>query len=216
MGNLKRAAMFYSLPNWLYNALPYAYFVIGVVVMLDLANAWAIFSGTIWILTGVLVFAMRRAQRQAVPDGKVGDDNIKTLKVATGASGSVQLIWSRAYECGNSGVDAQHQKLFRTANALVDAIHTGRSQSDVTALIDKLLKRVKAHFSSEEALLATWDHPLTEEHKQVHQQLLEKAVELREKSIKGGLSFQDVFSFFVNDLVLKHMLEDDKKFSYQV
>ena len=79
--------MFYSLPNWLYNALPYGYFVIGVVVILDLQNGWAIFSGTVWILTAALVFAMRRPNRTTARNGKAGDDNIKILKVVTGDSG---------------------------------------------------------------------------------------------------------------------------------
>jgi hemerythrin len=57
---------------------------------------------------------------------------------------------------------------------------------------------------------------LREEHKQVYQHLLEKAAKLREKSIKGRLSFEDVLSVFVNDLVRKHILEDDKKIFYQV
>ena len=206
----------FSLPNWLYQALPYIYLSIGVIVIFDLQNTWAIFSGAVWILTGALVFTMRRAPRRAVRDRKVGDDNIKTLKVVTGPSGSMQLMWSSAYESGNSVIDAQHRELFETGNALIEAMHSGRHEADVTALIDILLKRIKDHFATEEELLAGWDHPLTEEHKQIHQHLLERAVNLRESSIKGKLSFADVLSLFVNDFVLKHMLESDKKFFHQV
>lgn len=206
----------YPLPSWLYGALPFLYVFSGTFVLLKLENNLGIFSGAVLILAGLSVFRMRQAARPAVRKRKVGHDNIKTLKVATGASGSIQLIWSRGYECGNSSIDAQHQGLFEVGNDLIDAIYSRRRQTDVTALINILLQHVKAHFASEEALLATWDHPLTEEHEKAHQHLLERAVRLRDKSIKGELSFPDVLSFFVKDLVLKHILEDDKKFFHQV
>jgi len=206
----------YPLPGWLYGALPFIYVFIGAYVLLKLDNNLGIFSGAVLILTGLFVFKMRQAARPAARKREVGNDNIKTLKVATGASGSIQLVWRKAYECGNSGIDAQHQGLFEAGNDLIDAIYSRRLQSDVTAMIDILLAHVEAHFTSEETLLATWDHPLTEEHKQAHQHLLERAVRLRDKSIKGELSFPDVLSFFVKDLVLKHILEDDKKFFHQV
>ena len=206
----------YPLPGWLYGALPFIYVFIGAYVLLKLDNNLGIFSGAVLILTGLFVFKMRQAARPAARKREVGNDNIKTLKVATGASGSIQLVWRKAYECGNSGIDAQHQGLFEAGNDLIDAIYSRRLQSDVTAMIDILLAHVEAHFTSEETLLATWDHPLTEEHKQAHQHLLKKAVKMRDKSIKGELSFPDVLSFFVKDLLLKHILEDDKKFFHQV
>ncbi|MDH3378610.1 MAG: hemerythrin family protein [Gammaproteobacteria bacterium] len=206
----------YPLPDWLYGALPFIYVFIGTFVLLKIENNLGMFSGAMLVMTGLFVFKMRQAARPAVRDRKVGNDNVKTLEVATGASGSIQLVWRRAYECGNSGIDAQHKGLFEVGNDLIEAIYSRRLQSDVTALIDVLLAHVEAHFASEETLLATWDHPLTEEHKQAHQHLLKKAVKMRDKSIKGELSFPDVLSFFVKDLVLKHILEDDKKFFHQV
>ncbi|MDH3466145.1 MAG: hemerythrin family protein [Gammaproteobacteria bacterium] len=206
----------HPLPGWLYGALPFIYVFLGAFVILKLEDNLGIFSGAVLILTGLFVFKMRRAAWPAVSHREVGHDNIKTLKVATGASGSMQLVWRKAYECGNSSIDEQHRGLFEAGNFLIDAIHNHRRQSDVTALIDILLAHVEAHFTSEETLLATWEHPLTEEHKQAHQHLLERAVGLRDKSIKGELSFADVLSFFVKDLVLKHILEDDKKFFHQV
>jgi hypothetical protein len=76
-------------PDWLYNALPYIYIVIGVIVVLGLGteNLIGVFSGILLISTGGIVFTMRAthrhelarlraefAQKEAGQDGDEGRD----------------------------------------------------------------------------------------------------------------------------------------------
>src|SRR5512147_3020039 len=53
-------------PDWLYNALPYIYIAIGVIVVLGLgtSNLIGVFSGILLISTGGVVFTMRVTHRQ--------------------------------------------------------------------------------------------------------------------------------------------------------
>lgn len=69
---------------------------------------------------------------------------------------------------------------------------------------------------SEEELLETWNHPLTKEHKLAHQNLLTQANDMQEKLEEQTLSYQDVIDFYVNHLVLNHIIEKDKKFFFQI
>lgn len=184
--------------------------------MFVLDNSWGMFSGVVLVLAGATVSLMRLTYRKG-PNGKgVSNRGNKILEIETLESGSLQLVWNKKYECGNSGIDAQHMGLFEMGNKLLDAIHSGKGQRELMVLTDRLLDHAKTHFSSEESLMEAWGHPLTEEHKKTHQCLLEKALELRERLENGRLLYHDVLSFFINDLVLRHIIEEDMKFFHQI
>ena len=213
---MNAATIKYRLPGWLYEALPYVYLATGALVMFFLNNSWGIFSGAVLLSAGAAVSIMRIRYRKFHGNGGASSVDKKMLEIETLESGSVQLVWSKKYECGNSGIDAQHKGLFELANKLLDAIHDGKGKGVLMNLTDRLLDHVKSHFSSEEALMESWGHTLTEEHKVAHRYLLDKAMDLREKLDNGSLLYHDVFTFFINDLVLRHIVEEDRKFFFQL
>ena len=184
--------------------------------MFFLNNNWGIFSGVVLVAAGALVSIMRIKYRKFGHGGGASSVDKRMLEIETLESGSVQLVWSKKYECGNSGIDAQHKGLFEIGNNLLDAIHDDKEKGVLLTLTDRLLDHVKSHFSSEEALMESWGHPLTEEHRVSHQYLLDKAQDLREKLDNGSLLYHDVFTFFINDLVLRHIVEEDRKFFFQL
>ena len=213
---MNEATVKYLLPGWLYEALPYVYLASGILVMFYLDNIWGMFSGVVLVLVGAAVSIMRIFYRRGQNGEGTSEGDNKTMEIETLESGSLQLVWNKKYESGNSGIDMQHKGLFEICNKLLDAIHEKEGRGVLMSLTDNLLDHVKSHFSSEEALMESWGHPLTEEHKVAHHALLEKALGLREKLENGNLMYHDVFSFFVNDLVLKHIVEEDRKFFFQV
>lgn len=208
------------LPEWIYEAIPYVYFIIGLVVILVLQNNWAFFSGIAWMLAGLAVFTMRHRYRKslskpAAPDAAHAAGN-RTLQIQRLDSGSIGLVWSKAYECGNSTIDQQHRRLFEKGNALLEAFSHKRKPHDLEASFDVLLNDIKKHFATEEEMLAVFDHPQTSAHKQIHSELLARAAALRQRARDGTLTAGDLLGFIVNDLVLDHMTKDDRKFFHQV
>lgn len=213
---MNKATKKHRLPGWLYEALPYVYLAAGVFVMFFLNNNWGIFSGIVLVLAGATVSIMRLTYRKGGNGKGISDEDNQILEVETIESGSTQLVWNKKYESGNASIDDQHRELFEIANNLLDAMHDGKGKGVLMELTDSLLNHTKFHFSSEEALLDAWGHPQTESHKKYHQRLLEKALDLREKLEQGSLMYHDVFTFFVNDLVLQHIVEEDMKFRHQI
>ena len=55
---------FVSLPRWLYVSLPYLYVATGLMTILALRNAVAVFSGLLLVSTAAIVWYMRAADRQ--------------------------------------------------------------------------------------------------------------------------------------------------------
>jgi hemerythrin-like metal-binding protein len=208
------------LPDWIYEAIPYVYFIIGLAVILVLRNNWAFFSGIAWMLAGMAVLTMRLKHRKALSRPGATDavhaTGNRTLQIQRLDSGSIGLVWSKAYECGNTTIDQQHRSLFEKGNALLDAFSNKRKQHDLESSFDTLLHDIKKHFATEEEMLEVFDHPQARAHKQVHDDLLAKATTLRQMARDRKLTVGDLLGFIVNDLVLEHMTKDDRKFFHQV
>ena len=204
------------LPDWLYESLPAAYFTIGLMVMLSLDNNWAVFSGVMLIFTSVFVVQVRRSYRKTPRESEVKDeDDIEAQSQMVGTM-PIQLVWNRSFESGNSGIDAQHKGLFEVGNLLINAIYDKKPHREVLSMVDFLLEEMKSHFESEDTLLVSWDHPLAEEHRLEHLRLLVKGVEIRDQLEERDISYRAAFNFFINELILQHIVKEDKKFFYQV
>ena len=195
----------YKIPGYLYKTLPYVYISTGVLVIYMVGNAYAIFSGVMLLSAGIAVIYMRRQNKKGTNSSR-GNNAYKTK---SGYSGSLRLDWGKKYESGNKGIDDQHRKLFDICNQIIDDMYSKR---DVRMKLESLLTEVRAHFSAEETLLDTWSHPLAQEHKQIHNQLLVEAQGMLTSLDRNLVTYQEVFGFFAYTLVLKHLVDEDQKF----
>ncbi len=120
------------------------------------------------------------------------------------------LVWRRAYECGDPSIDREHKELFSHGNTLIRAVAKGRMPPDkLPEMLDELIDSVMSHFRNEEFILARYGYTEIESHAQKHQRLIERALELRSMAVAGELSLGDVVSFVTRDIVAEHMLIDD-------
>lgn len=204
---------FYKVPNWLYEAFPYGYFVAGILVLINFNNAWGIVSGLMLISAGVLVVAMRINYRKVKKDDVKGSSS---FQIGTEDGGVLKLVWDKKYESGNPGIDQQHQKLFKLGNLLLNAILSGWPRSNIVELMDKLIDETANHFKSEEMLLESWDYLELDKHKQIHQALLDDARSLRDEVEEGTMTYASVLHFFVNDLIIQHIIQEDKRYFFLV
>ena len=192
----------------LHSPLPYMLIILGILASLVIQNSLAIGSGVLAISAGAALLLGRR----------FADKPRRSRPVAAQrrSCGGANLVWNKKLECGNSGIDEQHKKLITIGNQLLDAIENKRTRAHLNSLIDKLIAEVKAHFRSEETLLAAWNHPITAEHKSAHEDLLKKAAELRRASQRGKLSQKIVARFLVEELVHKHIALGDRVFFHEI
>ncbi len=201
-------------PDWLYNSLPYSYIAIGLIVMADFGwpNVLGIFSGVMFVCTGVIVFTMRRLHRKELAklraelhegQGKESVDDDFVL---------LQLSWSKGYESGNAIIDEQHRRLFDMGNALLNAMLSHKPSTEISLSLDALLEHVQQHFRTEEKILADLKHPLTIEHKATHEQLLARLREMVNKYCSRKLDFGELSEFITFDLIAKHIATEDRKY----
>jgi diguanylate cyclase (GGDEF)-like protein/hemerythrin-like metal-binding protein/PAS domain S-box-containing protein len=132
---------------------------------------------------------------------------------AVGAHPILHLVWHKSYRCGEHSIDQEHHALFDLANRLMSAaISTEVNHELVASALEELIACVSQHFINEEAVLARYHYEGLADHALKHQRLLGQTIELRRLAAEGDLCLTDLVLFIAQDVVVRHMLHEDKKF----
>lgn len=196
-------------PDWVYEILPWLYFVAGVLAMLLIGNTMAVFGGLTLIATGCVVWLTRRHYRRAQTETPIHQWDAEANKASDLRFGA--LVWRSAYECGDAVIDMQHRDLFNLGNALIDALLEGNPRAEVEELLDNFVAHIVEHFNTEEVLMNQSEHPILESHLDVHHKLLDRANELNRKYHHGDRVVRDLVGFIANDVVAQHIILEDPK-----
>jgi diguanylate cyclase (GGDEF)-like protein/hemerythrin-like metal-binding protein/PAS domain S-box-containing protein len=130
-----------------------------------------------------------------------------------GAHPILHLVWHKSYRCGESSIDQEHHALFDMANRLMSAaITTEVNHALVASALEELIASVSQHFINEEAVLARYHYDDLADHALKHQRLLGQTIELRRLAAEGDLCLTDLVLFIAQDVVVRHLLHEDKKF----
>lgn len=125
----------------------------------------------------------------------------------------LHLNWHDSYDCGQPVIDAEHRKLFDLANVLMNtAFARGEKPQEFHQALDNLLAHVVRHFADEEAILAEHHYADLAAHARAHKRLVERALELRDSALAGGLSVGELVDFLADEVVARHMLKTDRGF----
>jgi hemerythrin len=126
------------------------------------------------------------------------------------------VVWKDAFSVGSAAIDAQHKGMFGLLNDLYNALQEGRSQKDISEIVEKARQYAKQHFASEEALWAKSRCPGLEEHKAVHQAYTRQVEEIWQSS---GQPLEDTaygLFFFLKEWWLSHITGMDAQYASSV
>jgi len=161
-----------------------------------------------------------RADEAAYRAKRGGRNRVEVAAPADGGPGGadrvaasfVQMVWHAAYDSGNPTIDAQHQALFRHANALLVAVLDSRPADEVNAAIDALVDEVVRHFDDEERILRGTRFPGVDEHAEIHAGLVAQAVEHVQAFREHRAGVGALFQFLAHEVIARHMLKEDRRF----
>lgn len=133
----------------------------------------------------------------------------------------LQLAWSPRYESGIGPIDREHRALVEAANrvlALLPALSSpetvaeGRRQALLAT--EGLVRDVRAHFATEEAMLADIGWSELAAHRAEHARLLERALKLQDALRDGdpATAGMMVIDFLAREVVAAHILVDDRAY----
>jgi len=200
------------LPDFIYKALPYLYFGLGLITVFWAKNGMAVFSGITLMTAGGIVWTLRHQYRKAV-QGSGNKSGVPKKSIGEPGDGVVQIRWRKSFECGHAVIDAQHRQLFVLGNELINDSLTDKPKEDVQWLLENLLQHIIEHFTFEESILAGANHPVYETHKGLHAALLAKAEKLCDRFRKRELAVSELVGFIVYDVITDHLIKEDVRFS---
>jgi hemerythrin-like metal-binding protein len=112
-----------------------------------------------------------------------------------------------------SEIDQQHQKLVNMFNSLNEAVKHKESREAIYRMIDDVISYTRLHFETEERLMAQYEYPEMEWHKNKHKQLVQEALRLKGKlDYVGEQMFTEWFNHWPFANVLAHIQYADKQF----
>jgi len=126
--------------------------------------------------------------------------------------------WSNVYLVRIRRIDDQHKGLFFTLNALHSALLNQGNLNQVDKFLTDLIRQTKVHFCTEEELMQSYSYPDYENHKHIHDLLLQQVEDLQTAQQALGVQHlrqhwierQEVADFLSMWLV-DHIKSEDKK-----
>lgn len=123
------------------------------------------------------------------------------------------ITWDQSLSTGVPKIDTQHQELFRTVNALLSAMRSGKGKEEIGNILKFLAEYSVKHFTDEELEMEKAGCPAALANKIAHQQFVRKFEQLqrrfREEGCSSGLVLE-VQKHLVN-WVADHVRQVDTK-----
>lgn len=197
-------------PDWLYNAMPFAYLAVGVVTTLVVPHTIGTLVGlaSVGVATGIWISRYRYRRAFALAEDHLNEPSIFGSEDLP-EGGLVQMSWNKSMECGHPVIDGQHRRLFGLANEAINTLLSKGSKLDEEDLLTQLIEQMREHFITEETLLARAYYPRLEEHRAEHQELLATAKIMLKRFHDGALVSKDLVTFLSNNVIAEHLLKED-------
>lgn len=197
-------------PDWLYNAMPFAYLTAGVVTTLVVPNIIGALVGLAAVLVAAGIWISRYRYRRAFVHSEehmgsptvFGEEDLPD-------GGLVQVSWNKCMETGHPVIDGQHRRLFGLANEAIDTLLAKGPKSDEETLLAQLVEQLQTHFITEETLLARAFDPRLEDHRAEHQALLAAAIAMQKRFHNGEVISKDLVTFLSRDVITDHLIRED-------
>ena len=126
------------------------------------------------------------------------------------------FIWKEEYNTGLPEIDAQHQRLFELGSeifSLVNSKDGADHYDEIVAILDDLREYTIYHFDFEEKYQLSIDYENYDEHKILHDNLIDKLTNIETENIDSmqGTVMIQLLDFIAN-WIGNHILKEDFKY----
>lgn len=117
--------------------------------------------------------------------------------------------WTPIYATGVPEIDAQHKQLMGYVNVMFDAMLNDAGAETVGHVLDRLSEYTAMHFAFEERLLIAGAAKGLEAHLALHEDLLRRVMELRDRHLAGDPRAGGAAIDLLRDWLVDHILNED-------
>lgn len=124
----------------------------------------------------------------------------------------LNIDWGPFFRSGHPQVDDEHHKLISLSNEIIINCFNDNKYEETVKLFKELLDHVVYHFDQEEKVLEEHLYSDLENHKRIHMDLSEKAVNMYRLLEEKKISTINVAKYIVQDVVVGHIVKSDFDF----
>ncbi len=123
------------------------------------------------------------------------------------------MEWSENLSTHIPSVDRQHKVILGYINDLHDGIERGDVKGILDITLNGLVNYTRTHYAYEEMLFKRFGYEQQAEHKAVHERMIGKISDFKERYVKGDKEIGPELLEFLKDWLYHHILEDDMDYS---
>ncbi|MGM0376884.1 MAG: bacteriohemerythrin [Bacteroidota bacterium] len=123
------------------------------------------------------------------------------------------IRWTEDLSVGNESLDKEHQRWIEILNDFYEGLKAGKSKEKLEELILAMIDYTKYHFKNEEEFMASLDFPGLEEHKQAHQEYVDKINGYYEKLKNGKMLLTLEVTNFLKSWLINHIKGVDQQYA---
>ena len=128
-----------------------------------------------------------------------------------------RITWTDEFKLGLPAIDTDHEQLLTLCNEFLDAAEAGSSIHKLSAMLEQLILRTRAHFVSEERMLDRHGYPGLAIHKAEHERLLVQAETLKARYDDAGRADETravtmEIADFLQTWLLDHIRTNDRPY----
>ena len=123
------------------------------------------------------------------------------------------LEWKDTYSVNIAVIDKQHKHLIDIINRLHSAILSGKANDALTDILTDLVYYTIYHFDTEEKFFDEHDYPQSEQHKNEHNDLVQKVAALQQKQDNGEKVLSLEVMTFLQNWLQDHILGSDLEYA---
>jgi len=119
--------------------------------------------------------------------------------------------WDESLDVGVPAMNAEHQKLISMMDQMFELVNGESTFEQQLAALDGLMGYAVEHFEDEEAYMESIGHPGLEEHRLIHQMLVDKLTRHRGKVVEAE-EIPPKFFKFLNFWLISHIKGADSEY----
>lgn len=124
----------------------------------------------------------------------------------------MSILWKEEYNIGLEAIDSQHRKFIEILDRLSQSFLKKDRRDQTAQVLEELRLYAESHFLFEERYFHEFHYEYSAQHEEGHKMFRLQVQRLQERFDRGEeLVEYDIFQF-MNDWLLVHVLQEDKKF----
>lgn len=123
-----------------------------------------------------------------------------------------KIGWSEIFECNNLEINREHKKLIILMEDFMHGYFSNSSKEELLKIFDEILTHTGTHFTHEENILENINYPYLEKHKDIHNEIVLKALEYRNLYESNKLESLKIIEFLIGEVVMGHMISEDTNY----